>query len=99
MKLLLALTMFFCGSLQDEAAIAELLRRLGSDQVLERERAERDLVALGEAALPALRKASDDPDLERKARVGAVLSTIEWNLLLQPCDVAKDLTDEERKFL
>jgi hypothetical protein len=99
MKNLLTLALLLWGGLQDDATLAELLRTLAGEEAAGRERAERDLVALGEAALPALRKASDDPDPERSGRVREIISRIEWNLLLQPSDVTKDLTEEERKFL
>jgi hypothetical protein len=99
MKILLACLLLPWASVQDGTTLAERLRDLGSELPQVRERAERDLVALGEAALPALRKASDDPDPERKERVRNIVARIEWNLLLQSRSVLQDLTDDERKFL
>jgi hypothetical protein len=53
----------------DPAHIERLVRYLGSDQFSEREAATKALDALGEAALPALRKATrgDDPEVRRRA--------------------------------
>jgi hypothetical protein len=99
MKILLACLLLPWVPAQEGTTLAERLRDLGSELPQVRERAERDLVAMGEAALPALRKASDDPDPERKERIRNILSRIEWNLLLQSRNVLQDLTDEERKFL
>jgi WD40 repeat protein len=57
----------------DDAAVARLIRQLGSEEFAEREAAAKELVALGEAAWPALRKAAvDHPDPEvRKAAADA----------------------------
>ncbi len=48
----------------DSAIVERLIQQLGSSQFTEREAAHKALDALGEAALPALRKARNDPDAE-----------------------------------
>jgi HEAT repeat protein len=75
----------------DDAALVDYLRahaapgaegpdrlasRLGSDSFEERERACRRLVELGAAALPALRRAAEDPDLETSLRAKACLQRV-----------------------
>jgi outer membrane protein assembly factor BamB len=54
----------------DRRQIDKLVRQLGSSSFEEREAAQRDLVAWGLPALPALKRAIDDPDAEiiRRAR-------------------------------
>jgi hypothetical protein len=53
--------------------LAELLRRLDSNQFAVREQASKELIALGEAAEPALRQALRDPSLELRRRVEQIL--------------------------
>jgi hypothetical protein len=65
---------------QDEKRAAELVKRLGDDQYALREKATRDLKALGPAALPALRRAAQDSDAEVKRRARDCLSSIETGL-------------------
>jgi hypothetical protein len=50
--------------------LADLVRRLGASAYSEREKASRELIAAGRPALPYLRQAVNDPDLEisRRAR-------------------------------
>ena len=55
----------------DAARIAELIRQLGHDEFLKREAAGEELEAIGDAALPALRKAleaTDDPEIRLRTR-------------------------------
>jgi HEAT repeat protein len=54
----------------DQARVGRLLRELGDDDFQTRENAERELVKLGVAALPALQKAADSaqPELARRAK-------------------------------
>jgi hypothetical protein len=99
-RLLLALSMVLplCQAAPDEARIDRLIRLLASPTIEERDKAQKELLEMGAPALPTLRKAADDPDLERQARVRKLISSIEWQPL-RGRDVAKDLTDDERKFL
>ena len=53
----------------DAARIDRLIQQLGSDDFAERETAGKVLEAIGAAALPALRKAQDNSDLEIRRRV------------------------------
>jgi hypothetical protein len=62
---------------EDEQRAAELVTRLGDEQYALREKATRDLKALGPAALPALRLAAQATDAEVKRRARDCLSTIE----------------------
>jgi hypothetical protein len=85
-------------SAPDEARIDRLIQLLASATIEEREKAQKELVEMGKTALPALRKAGGDPDLELQTRIRKIISDIEWQPL-RLRDVAKDLTDEERTFL
>ncbi len=72
----------------DPARVGELVAQLGNDRFQEREDAARALDALGEAALPALRKATSSEDLEVQRRARELVRKIERRLetarLLQP---------------
>jgi hypothetical protein len=58
----------------DPDAIARLIARLNDDDFAEREQAERDVLARGDEALPALRKALDDkPSAEARTRIRRVV--------------------------
>jgi hypothetical protein len=61
---------------QDADEIAKLIEKLGSDEIAEREAAEKKLVELGEKAEPSLKKAADLPG-EQGARAKAALRKIE----------------------
>jgi formylglycine-generating enzyme required for sulfatase activity len=77
--LLLAETGFVRGSSPREAEaerVAALIERLGSDAFAEREAAGKALVAVGEAALPALRAAARHPDAEVRDRSARVVYSI-----------------------
>jgi HEAT repeat protein len=65
---------------QDEKRAAELVTRLGDEQYAVREKAARDLKALGPAALPALRGAAQASDAEVKRRARDCLGSIEAGL-------------------
>ena len=82
----------------EDPKIAELIRALGSEGIQERDRAQKALLDAGKAALPQLRKAADDADPERKSRIRALISRMEWTPL-KGRPVLQDLTDEERTFL
>jgi hypothetical protein len=71
----------------DEAAVKRLVLLLGSRKYAEREAAGRQLEALGEAALPALRRAARGTDLETSRRAGLLVVRIEDRL-----EVARLLT-------
>ena len=71
----------------------DLVNQLGSPRYALRESAESDLVRLGRAALPALRDSKDSKDPEIRARVSAILASIENSLLLESTPVALDFRD------
>jgi hypothetical protein len=60
----------------DQERVAALVRRLGDDSFQVREKASADLVTLGTSALPFLRRALQDPDLEIRRRAGECLKQI-----------------------
>ena len=60
----------------EAAAIADLIRKLGSDQFKQRADAERALRAIGQPALTALDKAATDPDAEIARRAKDCRETI-----------------------
>ncbi len=64
------------GEPADTAQIERLIRQLGSERFAEREAAGKALDAIGEPALPALRKAQGSSDLEIRRRVAALLKSI-----------------------
>lgn len=99
-SLLLVLTLLPspAQSAPDEARIDRLLQLLASPAIEEREKAQKELLEMGKPALPALRKAGGDSDVERQARIRKIIADIEWQPLPRR-DVAKDLTDEERTVL
>jgi hypothetical protein len=62
---------------RDKAKLAGLVRSLGDESFAVREQAGRDLLAAGRAAVPFLRAAVNDPDLEIAKRAKRLLETIE----------------------
>jgi hypothetical protein len=99
------------GKKPDTARIARLIQQLGHEQFVQREAATKELVAIGELALAALRQAaasSDDPELVRRAqqiirtitaRVAAkVLRELEgtWYLVTLEGDGAQVLGEDRR---
>lgn len=73
----------FWLTLQDPRA-DELLLRLGDESAQVRDDATRTLSAMGEDALPALRRAEAHPDPEVRARAGQLLRHIEWSPWIDP---------------
>jgi hypothetical protein len=61
----------------EHALLAKQVRRLGSDSFLEREQATRELRAAGRSAVPFLRPAVQDPDLEIVQRAQRLLRELE----------------------
>jgi hypothetical protein len=61
---------------KDERMIQSLILKLGSDQIEERREAERELIALGEKAEPALRKALASKDAEIVTRAKSALDAL-----------------------
>jgi RNA polymerase sigma factor (sigma-70 family) len=61
----------------DDGTIARLIEQLGSDSFAEREKATKELEKIGAAALPALRKAAESDDGERRKRASDLLRKIE----------------------
>ncbi len=60
----------------DPEKVAELIRRLGDDDPERRDEAQRELGALGEGALPALKAARDHADLEVRGRCARIAAGI-----------------------
>jgi len=65
----LALMLFLA---QDEAKLAELIRLLGSEDIQTREQAEKELLAVGAPAYPALERALKDKDPEIRSRAKSI---------------------------
>jgi len=61
----------------EQARYAELVRALGDKRFPVREKATRDLIAIGEPALPILKQALKDGDLEMTRRAGGCIRAIE----------------------
>jgi hypothetical protein len=61
----------------DKARITGLIRQLGNSDFQTREKATREVIALGPVALPELQKARKDPDAEVKRRVAQCVEVIE----------------------
>jgi hypothetical protein len=65
----------------DAERIARLIKQLGNDDFEEREKAVKDLEAIGSPALPALREAARGGDVEVKARATALVHKMEGKAL------------------
>jgi hypothetical protein len=66
-------------SAEQRSELANKVRALGSTEYTEREKASRELVELGRTALPYLRQAVNDPDLETSRRARRCLEQIQRN--------------------
>ena len=88
-----ALGMASRGQADRQAEIARLVKQLGSDDYDRREQAERRLVEIGSAAVPALRAVLDDPDPEVRLRAGRAYRKL---TTLAP-GTAKQLREEGRQ--
>lgn len=78
--LVAALLLIPCIGAQDEGKIRDLIDRLGDDDPKARDEAQRDLVRIGPAALPALKAAIEQTsDVEIKNRCLAAVREIERN--------------------
>jgi hypothetical protein len=73
---------------------AELVRQLGAARYAEREAASAALEAMGPAALPALRTASESKDPELRNRVAAIAAKIEWRELKEASPIRLDVADQ-----
>lgn len=62
---------------EQRKGLANKVRTLGSSEYSEREKASRELVALGRTALPYLRPAVNDPDLETSRRARRCIEQIQ----------------------
>src|SRR5262245_10081299 len=87
------------ASADDDAdRIARLVKQLGSTRFAERDRAKRELEALGTAALNALRQAAQSKDLETSRRAGELVKKMEEKIdlasLLAPKRVRLNLKDK-----
>jgi HEAT repeat protein len=61
----------------DRGKVQTLIKQLGDDSFLSREKAQTALLAMGTAVVPALRQAAQDPDVEVSNRAKALLERIE----------------------
>jgi len=76
-----ALLVFPQDSLDER--VRRLVERLGADEIVEREKAVRDLVGLGESALAAIEKAGTaSPDAETTQRLKTVVEQIRRNAIV-----------------
>src|SRR5262245_28195337 len=66
-------------SAEDKARLSEVAGRLGARSYRERNRAEQDLIRAGRLALPALKQAVKDPDIEVVRRAERCIAAIEVN--------------------
>lgn len=82
-----ALTVSVDAADQDQQ-IAKLIRQLDSDNFEEREKASKELIAIGSLALEPLRKATKSPDLEVVKRANACIKEIEIDVI-----IARHITD------
>jgi hypothetical protein len=77
----------------DPGGTVALIHRLGADEEEDRAAAQRQLVALGDAAVDALRRAADaDPDPEVRSRAAAALAQIRDRAVNGPTLVTLRLT-------
>ncbi len=74
-----SLALILAGALfaQEGATAEDLVAKLGADEYGVRERATKDLIAMGDKAIPALRKALESEDLEVRMRAGRALRAIQ----------------------
>src|SRR6185295_2365970 len=79
---MILLQALFCLALQDGAR--ELVEKLRSDTIAERETAMRRLRELGKEAAPVLEKAAKDPDAEVARRAGFLLRCLALQDSLSP---------------
>lgn len=64
--------------------IKKLIEELGSDDAEKRDKAEKELVKFGKPALPYLKEAVNDKDLERSTRAKQIIEEIEGNNSSKP---------------
>ena len=62
---------------QDGATAEDLVAKLGANEYAVRERATKDLIAMGNRAIPALRTALESEDLEIRMRAGRAMRAIQ----------------------
>ena len=105
-RILLALALLSAPALaQDEARIKELIQKLDDDSFEAREQAEKDLIAIGEAAAPLLKQAAQETEKrkdqgELKVRALSALRAIEFaakarQVYVEPKLVTLSLADTE----
>src|SRR5688572_6833224 len=80
MRCLLALLLL--SALPQDKGLRELIQRLEDDRAESREKAQRDIVAIGESAIPALKEVIDSAQSpgELKLRAAAVIRDIELSV-------------------
>jgi hypothetical protein len=76
--LCIALTASALGQDPDPGRIQELIRNLGNDDIVVRERAVEELAKIGRPALKALDAAAESKDPEVKARAAQAIQKITW---------------------
>src|SRR5258705_9132405 len=82
-SLSLVLLVFLLPQDSLDERVKRLVERLGADEIGEREKAVRDLVGLGEPALPALEKAgAASGDAETTLRLKTVIEQIRRNAIV-----------------
>jgi hypothetical protein len=79
------------------APVEQWIERLGSSDFRQREEATRALTALGEQALPALRKAQQNPDPEIRRRLEDLIPALEAAAVMAPKLVTLHLTNRSLK--
>lgn len=69
---------------QEEPKHEDLVRRLSHESIEERARAAGELLALGEEALPALRKAAESRDPEVRSQALSIIDRLTWDSAIHP---------------
>ena len=80
--MLWAILLLVLGAQDDR--VDDLVLRLGDELAAARDKAESALYQLGNAALPALRKANDHADAEIRIRVRRLTQRIQWEPWIEP---------------
>ena len=79
------LSLILIGTQEDPSAHARvLIQKLKSDSIVEREQAQKGLIELGKAALPALREAARDPDAQVAQAASVLIRRLEYLDMLSP---------------
>ncbi len=71
---------------QQKRKLITLIQQLGSNEVKQRDEAQRTLVEMGTGILPILNRHTNDPDAERRTRIAKIIAELE--------EVAQDFQEE-----